>query len=259
MKLSRRFEGRVALITGGSSGIGRATAVRLAREGAAVGVVGRHLDKARKVCKEIESHGGRAIEIKCDVISESDCEQMVEEIVDRFGRLDVLVTSAGTHGGGNTVVDTPVDVWDSVHDIDLRGAYLSSKFAIPKMSEAGGGAIVHISSILGLSGSDHGMAFQSAKGGLISLTRHMAIAHAAENIRVNCLCPGNIETPLTQAWLNDPITHDRVSSWNPMNRIGVPNEVAAAAAFLAAEEASFITGAILPVDGGYLTMGRGSP
>ena len=259
MQLSRRFEGKVAMVTGGGSGIGRATAIRLAQEGAAIGIGGRNLKKIKKVCQEIESQGGQAIDIQCDVTSESDCRRMVEEIINRFGRLDVLVCSAGIHGGGQTVVDTPVAVWDEVLNIDLRGAFLCSKFAIRQMQKIGGGAVVHVSSIGGMHGSSHGTAFQSAKGGLINLTRHMAVAHAPDNIRVNCICPGVIETPLTQEWLGCRDTYNHVRKWHPMNRIGAPEEVAAAIAFLASGEASFITGAILPVDGGYLASGRGEP
>jgi NAD(P)-dependent dehydrogenase (short-subunit alcohol dehydrogenase family) len=259
MQLSRRFQGRVALITGGGSGIGRAIAIRLASEGAGIGIAGRNPRKAQEVLQEIVSQGGQAIDIKCDVTSESDCQRMVASIVNQFGRLDVLVTSAGIHGGGRTVVDTSVEVWNKVLNVDLRGAYLSAKFTIPQMQKVGGGAIVHISSILGMRGSTHGMAFQSAKGGLINLTRHMAVAHAPDNIRINCICPGVVETPLTRGWLSNPLTYSLVARWHPMNRIGEPEEVAAAVAFLASEEASFITGANLPVDGGYLASGRGNP
>ena len=259
LQRSKRFEQKVALITGGGSGIGRASAIRLAQEGAAIGVAGRNLTKIKHVRQEIESQGGQAIDIQCDVTSESDCRRMVEEIINRFGRLDVLVCSAGIHGGGETVIDTSVALWDEVLNIDLRGAYLSAKFAIQEMQKVKGGAVVHISSIGGMHGSPHGTAFQSAKGGLINLTRHMAVAHAQDKIRVNCICPGVIETPLTQRWLSHWRTYRHVRKWHPMNRIGAPKEVAAAVAFLASDEASFITGAILPVDGGYLASGRGNP
>ncbi|MDJ0516697.1 MAG: glucose 1-dehydrogenase [Trichodesmium sp. MO_231.B1] len=256
MKLSRRFEGQVALITGGGSGLGEAAAIRLAQEGASIGVAGRRAEMIHKVRQEIESLGSKAIDIKCDVTQESDCKHMVEQVVNEFGRLDVLVTSAGIHGGGETVVDTSVEVWEKVINTDLKGAYLSSKFSIPQMREAGGGAIIHVSSIGGMRGSPQGMAFQSAKGGVINLTRHMAVAHAPENIRVNCICPGVITTPLTKQWLSDPTTYNTVCEMHPMNRIGKPEEFAAAVAFLASNEALFITGAILPVDGGYLAAGR---
>ncbi len=254
--LSRRFENKVALITGGNSGLGRAIAIRLAIEGATIGVLGRDLEKALQVRQEIESLGGKALEIKCDITEESDCQSAVEQIINQFNRLDVLCTSAGIHGGGHTVVDTPVELWNQVIDTDLKGAYLISKFSIPEMRKVGGGSIVHICSIGGLRGFPEGMAFQSAKGGVINLTRHMAVAHATENIRVNCICPGVITTPLTENWLSNPETYIKVCQWHPMNRIGEAKEVASAAAFLASDEASFITGAILPVDGGYLAVGK---
>ncbi|MBE9041754.1 SDR family oxidoreductase [Oscillatoriales cyanobacterium LEGE 11467] len=256
---SRRFEGKTALLTGGGSGIGRASALRLALEGASIALVGRTLDKLVSVCEEIEGLGGKAIPVPCDVTRETDCQKAIAQLARQFEGLDVLVTSAGIHGGSKTAIDTPEEVWDLTLDTDLKGAYLISKFAIPQMHRRGGGAIVHISSIGGLRGSREGIAFQAAKGGLINLTRHMAIAHAAENIRTNCICPGVILTPMTQKWLSNPQVDRVVRSWHPLNRIGRSEEVAAAVAFLASEEASFITGAILPVDGGYLAAGPGSP
>lgn len=258
-KLRERFAAKVALITGGGSGLGRESALQLAREGAAVGVAGRTVERLHSVCQTIIATGGRALAIKCDVTQESDCKYMVDRIVDEYGQLDVLITSAGIHGGGRTVVDTPVVLWDQVVNTDLKGAYLSSKYAIPAMRKVNGGSIVHVSSIGGMRGSPQGMAFQAAKGGLINLTRHMAVAHAAEHIRVNCLCPGVFKTPLTEHWLSNPKTYQLVCQWHPMNRIGETAEIVAAALFLASDEASFITGALLPVDGGYLAAGRGTP
>ena len=259
MDRSRRFADKVALITGGGAGLGRATALRLAEEGARVAVADLLSERADAVAEEIESLGACGLSIRCDVASEGDCRRMVEETVAAFGRLDVLFTSAGLHGGGRTVEDTDVDTWDQVLGVDLKGVYLSCKFAVPQMRKAGGGAIVHVSSIGGLSGSPHGLPFQTAKGGLINLTRHMAVAHAPDQIRVNCICPGVVETPLTSQWLSDPETREKVTAWHPLNRIGSPEEIAATVAFLASDEASFITGAILPVDGGYLAAGRGTP
>lgn len=248
---SARFKGKAALITGGGSGIGRACGLRIAREGGAVCVADIRGDSASAVRAEIESEGGTAVAVVGDVASASDCERMVAATVEALGGLDVLVTSAGIHGGGQTVVDTSEETWSRVIGIDLTGAFLVSKFAVPHMRRAGGGAIAHVASIGGLRGSPNGTAFHSAKGGLVNLTRHMAVAHARENIRVNCVCPGVVRTPLVEQWLSDPQARRAACAWHPMNRIGRPEEIAAAVAFLCSEEAGFITGAILPVDGGH--------
>jgi NAD(P)-dependent dehydrogenase (short-subunit alcohol dehydrogenase family) len=256
MENQKRFEGKVALITGGGAGIGEATALQLAKEGAAVGVADIIEERAKGVSKAILDKGGRAIAIVADAAAPEGCERMVAETVNAFGRLDILITSAGIHGGGQTVVDTTLEIWNKVHDLDLRGAFVVSKHAVLEMHKAGSGAIVHVSSINGLVGHANGTAFSAAKGGLINLTRHMAVAHAQENIRVNCVCPGVIHTPLTEKWLSDPETNKRVCKAHPMNRIGTAEEVASTIAFLVSSEAAFITGAILPVDGGYMAAGR---
>jgi NAD(P)-dependent dehydrogenase (short-subunit alcohol dehydrogenase family) len=180
-------------------------------------------------------------------------------VVKTFDRIDMLFTSAGIHGGGSTVADTPVEIWDRVIGIDLKGVYLSARYAIPQMRRQGGGSIVNVSSIYGLSGLASGMPFQAAKGGLINLTRHMAIAHARENIRVNCICPGVVETPLTESWLSDPKRLARASSLHPMGRIGRIEEIASVVVFLLSDEASFMTGAIIPVDGGFMAGDRREP
>jgi len=250
----RRFEGRVALITGGGSGIGRASALRLASEGAAIAVADIDSGGGEETCRQVQAHAGRAVFVPADVTQAADAERMVAETVKAFDGLDVLFTSAGV-GGGGSVVDLSEEDWDRLVDLDLKGVYLSSKFAIPEMRKLERGAIVHVSSIGGLRGMS-GAHFCAAKGGLINLTRSMAVAHAAENIRVNCICPGYIATPIIQGILDDPEKLKRTGARHPMGRIGTAEEVAAAVAFLASDEASFITGAILAVDGGYLAAGR---
>lgn len=244
-----RFEGRAALITGGASGIGHATALRLVDEGAAVVVADIDARKGMEACAQLEGRDGRALYIRADVTDATDAEAMVARAVDMWGRLDVLVTAAGI-GGGGTVVDLEEADWDRMLDLDLKGVYLACKYAIPEMRKVGGGAIVHIASIGGLRGDWGGAAFSAAKGGVVNLTRHMAVTHAREGIRVNCVCPGVIETPLTAGWLSDPVTRRNVTACHPVGRLGRPEEVAAAIAFLASDDASFVSGALLVVDGG---------
>lgn len=256
MDVLRRLEGRVALITGGGAGIGRAAGVRMAAEGASVAVADIRPERAEEVRREMEALGAKALAVEADVTKAADCERMVREAVRELGRLDVLVTCAGVGAGGD-VVETTEEYWDRIVGLDLKGVFLASKFAVPEMRKAGGGSIVHVSSIGGLRGG-FAASFAAAKGGVVNLTRSMAVTHAEENIRVNCVCPGVILTPLTEKWLSAPGKLEDAKRWHPMGRIGRPEEVASAIAFLASEEASFITGAILPIDGGYAAAGRDS-
>lgn len=254
MNLARRFDGRVALVTGGASGFGRAIALRLASEGAALAVADINAEGGRESCLLIEQADGRSTFISADVTSSEDSRRMVAETVAAFGRLDVLFPSAGI-GGGGTVVSTSEEAWDCLLDLDLKGVYLSCKYAIPAMIDAGnGGSVVTVSSIGGLRGN-FGASFAAAKGAVVNLTRSMAVAHAAEGIRVNCICPGWVETPINARYLSDPARRARVEAAHPLGRLGTCEEIAAAVAFLASDEASWITGAILAVDGGYLACG----
>jgi NAD(P)-dependent dehydrogenase (short-subunit alcohol dehydrogenase family) len=248
-----RFRDKVAIVTGGTSGIGRATALLFAQEGAKVAVLGRSEERGREVAAEIERAGGTALFVRCDVRLDDECRRAVEETVRAFGRLDVLFNNAGVFFA-NTVVACTEEEWDLTVDISLKGTYLMSKYAIPVMVAQGGGAIVNNASGWGLSGGSEAAAYCAAKGGVVVMTKAMAVDHGRQGIRVNCVCPGDTLTPM----LPDDAQR-RGLTWEtyladaaarPLGRIGQPEEVARAVLFLASDDASFITGAALPVDGG---------
>jgi NAD(P)-dependent dehydrogenase (short-subunit alcohol dehydrogenase family) len=248
-----RLRDKVAIITGGTSGIGRATAILFAREGAQVVVVGRDEARGQRVVAEIAAAGGTALFQRCDVRFADQCRQVVEGTVRAFGRLDILFNNAGVFYA-NTVVDCTEDEWDLTVDISLKGTYLMSKYAIPLMIEQGGGAIVNTASGWGLVGGHQAAAYCAAKGGVVLLTKAMAVDHSRQGIRVNCVCPGDVDTPMLvedARWRGidwDGYIADAAD--RPMGRIGQPEEIARAVLFLASDESSFVTGAALAVDGG---------
>ncbi len=248
-----KLENKTVLITGGTSGIGRATAVLFAREGARVAIVGRDRVRGHDMVAEIERAGGTAIFLQCDVRLADECRRAVEETVDAFGGLDILFNNAGVYYA-NTVIDCSEEEWDLTVDIGLKGTYLMSKFALPAMIAQGGGAIVNNASGWGLVGGDKAAAYCAAKGGVVLLTKAMAVDHSRQGIRVNCVCPGDVDTPmLPQDAKRRGVSWEAYlagASDRPMGRIGQPEEIARAVLFLASDDASFVTGAILAVDGG---------
>ncbi len=248
-----RLAEKVTLITGGTSGIGRATANLFAREGAAVAITGRSEERGREVVQEVVRAGGRAIFIRADVRVAEDCRRAVDETVAAFGRLDVLFNNAGVFIA-NDAVDCSEEEWDLQVDVSLKGTFLMSKHALPVMIAQGGGSIVNNSSGWGLVGGGQAVAYCAAKGGMVVMTKAMAIDHGPQGIRVNCVCPGDTVTPMEHedAAHRGMTWEDYVAgaSERPLGRMGEPQEVATAVLFLASDESSFITGTALAVDGG---------
>lgn len=248
-----RLRDQVAVITGGTSGIGRATALLFAQEGARVAITGRNDARGQEVVAEIKQAGGQALFLRADVRFPDECRRAVEETVQTFGCLDILFNNAGVFYP-NSVVDCTEEEWDLTLDICLKGTYLMSKYALPIMIAQGSGAIVNNASGWGLVGGSGAAAYCAAKGGVVLLTKAMAVDHSRQGIRVNCVCPGDVDTPMLledarlrgMAW--DAYMSDAAD--RPMGRVGHPEEIAKAVLFLASDDASFVTGAILAVDGG---------
>lgn len=252
---SRRFEGRVAIVTAAGSGIGAATAKRLAAEGACVVVA----DLSGTRAQAIGSTGGEVAWLKMDASEAPAVEALVELALSRWGRLDVLVNNAG-YGEPALLCDTTIESWNRTVAVTLTSVFLGLKYALPPMRRQGGGAVVNTASVSGTAG-DVGMpAYNAAKAGVINLTRAAALECAEQNIRVNCVCPGGIDTRVTQVLAGERADEVRraMAAAHPLKRMGGADEIAAAIAFLASDEASFITGAALVADGG-LTAATGLP
>lgn len=255
-----RLENKVAVVTGAGSGIGRATAVLFAREAASVVAADVNEPSALNAVAEIEAAGGRATAVTADVSVGRDARRIVQTAVQTYGRLDVLVNSAGiTARGALPEGASPEEIWDRVIDVNLKGTYLVSWYAAPEMERAGGGSIVSMASTMGLVGYPVGLGggfnpYPPSKGGVIQFTKTLAIDYAAKNIRVNCVCPGYVFTSLTRSLTDDPERMAHLVSRHPMGRLGQPEEIAYAALFLASDESSFVTGTPLVVDGGYIAQ-----
>ena len=249
-----RLDGKTALVTGGTSGIGRATALLLAQEGARVTVTGRNEERGSGVVGEIARGGGAALFIRSDVRLAPDCDRSVAETVREFGGLDVLFNNAGVYVE-NDVLGCDEEEWDLQIDTSLKGAFLMSRASLPHMIEAGGGAIVNCASGWGLVGGRRGAAYCAAKGGMVLLTKAMALDHGHQGIRVNAVCPGDTETPMEhEDARRKGMSWEEYTAWasegRALGRMGRPDEVARAVLFLASDDASYITGTAVPVDGG---------
>ncbi|HAL49114.1 MAG: glucose 1-dehydrogenase [SAR202 cluster bacterium] len=252
-----RLADKVALITGGGSGIGRASAVRFAREGAKIAVSDMNRASADETARAVEAEGGEAAVVIGDVSNSSDAERMVQAAVEAFGKLNVLVNSAGVSGRNALPPEaSSEDVWDKVLDVNLKGTYLVSWFAVPEMEKTGGGSIINLASIMGLVGYPAGFdggfnPYNPSKGGVVQFTRNLAVASAPKNVRVNCICPGFVDTNLTSMLKADDEVYRFLEERHPMGRFGKPEEIANVALYLASDESSFVTGTPLAVDGGY--------
>jgi NAD(P)-dependent dehydrogenase (short-subunit alcohol dehydrogenase family) len=247
-----RLDGKVALITGAGNGMGRAAAELFAREGARIVVVDFDDELGASTVATIEAAGGEAAFVKVDVASAADTEAMARFAMERFGGLHVLYNNAGifpADDGGAT--ETPESTWERVMDVNLKGVWLGCKYGIPAMLESGGGSIINVASFVALMGAATAqIAYTSSKGGVLAMTREMAVEYARQGIRANALCPGPIQTPLLEELLSDPERRARRMVHIPMGRLGRAEELAKAALFLASDDASFMTGAALVVDGG---------
>lgn len=246
------FTGQVALVTGAGSGIGRACALLFAREGAKVVVSNRREQNGKETIRQIYQEGGEAVYIHADVSKPAEVEALVQETVKTFGRVDMALNNAGIGGELGHTADQSLKNWDEVIGINLSGVFYCMKYEIPALLKAGGGSIVNMSSILGQVGFAGAPAYVAAKHGVVGLTKNAALEYAAQKIRINAVGPAFIETPMIAPVTADKASREAIVGLHPMARLGQPSEVAELVVFLCSSKASFITGAYVPVDGGYL-------
>lgn len=256
------FEGKAVIVTGGALGIGQAVCELLAARGASVAIFDWDEKAGRETCERIENSDGTAIFKKVNVADFNQVDKSVKSVRDIFGRIDSVAVSAGIQRYG-TAVTTTEDAWSEVIDVNLKGAWNVARAAIPFIKEAGGGTIVNVSSVQALASQQNVLAYTVSKHGLLGLTRSMAMDFAKDNIRVNAICPGTVDTPMLE-WAasldpNPQSVYDACNQMHPLGRIAKPREIAEVVAFLAHESSSFVTGAIWTVDGGLLTQIGGVP
>ena len=256
------FDGKVVIVTGGAHGIGQATAIEFAAQGADVVIADVNEEAGRAVESELNRLGSGGLLVVADVARIDECSRVVAETVEAFGGVDVLFNNVGIQSPASykNVEDTPEDMWDRILDVNLKSYYMMSKFAIPEMRKRGGGAIINTASVQGLQSQKLVPAYAASKGGVLSLTRQMALDYAEENIRVLAVCPGTIDTEMVRnaARLEEGDTDEIVAEYgksHPLGRVGLGVDVANVVLFLASDKASFMTGEYVNVDGGYMALG----
>jgi NAD(P)-dependent dehydrogenase (short-subunit alcohol dehydrogenase family) len=249
--MDKRFTGKVALITGGTSGIGRATAIAFAERGADVVIAGRREAEGADSLTLVQKAGGQGLFVRVDVNDEAEIEAMVAKTLERFGRLDFAFNNAGVGGLGRATMTATADIYDQIMNINVRGVFFSMKHQIPAILQSGGGAIVNNASVLALRPSANSPIYSASKAAVVGLTKSAALEFAPKGLRINAICPAIIETDMTEQIRGDEQTRAYLLSRHPVGRFGQSEEVAASVLYLCSPEASFITGVALPFDGGF--------
>ena len=247
---TRQFDGKVALVTGGSAGIGKASAFAYAREGARVVICSRTRESGEETVQQITDAGGDVTYIQADISKAADVETLINEIVKRHGRLDYALNNAGINPTFAPITDWDEDTWDSVINTNLKGVWLCMKFEIPAIKK-NGGAIINMSSVFGMVGFPDASVYIASKSGVVGLTKSAALENAQAGIRINAICPGVVRTPLVDSLIeDDPQVESQLSGLHPMGRMGTPEEIAEAVVWLSSDAASFVTGHTMIIDGG---------
>lgn len=246
-----QFAGKVALVTGGNAGIGRATALEFARNGAKVVISGRREKEGNEVVAEIKAAGGEAIFVKTDVSKENEVKALIDQTLATFGRLDFAFNNAGVEQNLTPLPEQTEETYDQIMDINVKGVWLSLKHQIPAMLKTGGGAIVNNSSVAGLVGMGMVPIYVASKHAVVGLTKSAALEYAKQNVRVNAVAPAAVETRMYQDFANTPQMKQMLNAAHPVGRVGQPEEIASAVLWLCSDRASFVTGQTFPIDGGY--------
>jgi NAD(P)-dependent dehydrogenase (short-subunit alcohol dehydrogenase family) len=253
--MAESFSGRVALVTGGTSGIGRATAVAFGRAGADVVVAGRSVERGEEVVAELKDLGSQAMSVRCDVTRSGDVQALVDRTLETYGRLDVAVNSAGIFEFSGPTAECQEEDWDRTVDTNLKGIWLSMKYEIPPMLAQGRGAIVNVAGAFGLIGFPGAPAYVAAKHGVVGLTKAATLEYATTGVRINAICPGLTRTPLVErATGGDPVAEEQFASQMPIRRMASADEVAAAVLWMCSDESSFLLGHALAFDGGWVVQ-----